>query len=219
MKERIDMTKNTRGLGILALAAALVAAGCASKGFVRQEIAALHDRDRELESNLEQTQTRLEDTEVRLSGRLDDQGANLDEASQTAREALQRAIDAGKLAEGKLLFETVLSDDKVKFGLNRAQLSDEAKVALDELGSRLTEVNREVYLEIQGHTDASGPEELNLELGEQRAEVVRRYLNLEHDIPLHRIATISYGEAAPVAVNDTREGRAQNRRVAVVVLR
>jgi outer membrane protein OmpA-like peptidoglycan-associated protein len=47
---------------------------------------------------------------------------------------------------------------------------------------------------------------------------VRRYLNLEHGIPLHRMSVISYGEAAPVADNDSKEGRAQNRRVALVVL-
>lgn len=217
------MSKTPRWLAILALATALLAVGCASKTFVRdeiqQEIAALQDRDRELESNLEHTQTSLAATDERLTGRIDEQGENLEEASQTAREALQRAIEAGKLAEGKLLFETVLSDDKVKFGFDRAELSDEAKAALDELGNRLTEVNREVYLEIQGHTDATGTDEYNQRLGEERAEKVRRYLNLEHHIPLHRIATISYGETAPVADNGTREGRAQNRRVAVVVLR
>ena len=126
---------------------------------------------------------------------------------------------AGKLAEGKLLFETVLADDKVKFGSDHIELTDEARSALDELGSQLIEVDRKVYLEVQGHTDAIGEDSYNLSLGEKRAENVRRYLNLEHQIPLHRIATISYGEAAPVADNKTREGRAQNRRVVVVVLR
>lgn len=209
------MTKKPRWLGIVTLAAALLAAGCASKGFVRQELDLLHERDRELEANLEHTQTRVDRTEEILN----EHGVELGEVSDTAREALQRALDAGKLAEGKLLFETVLSEDKAKFGFGRAELSDEAKTALDELGSRLTEVNREVYLEVQGHTDAIGKEDYNLRLGELRAESVRRYLNLEHEIPLHRIATISYGESAPVAGNDTPEGRAQNRRVAVVVLR
>ncbi|HVR30200.1 MAG TPA: OmpA family protein, partial [Thermoanaerobaculia bacterium] len=64
----------------------------------------------------------------------------------------------------------------------------------------------------------SGPEDYNLMLGEQRAESVRRYLNMEHGIPLHRMSVISYGETAPVVDNDSREARAQNRRVALVVL-
>ena len=54
------------------------------------------------------------------------------EASKTAQEALQRAQEAGKLAEGKLLYETVLTDDQVRFGFDKAELSDEAKAALDE---------------------------------------------------------------------------------------
>ena len=51
-----------------------------------------------------------------------------------------------------------------------------------------------------------------------RAEAVRRYLNQKHSIPLHRINVISYGESAAVADNATRQGRSQNRRVALVVL-
>jgi outer membrane protein OmpA-like peptidoglycan-associated protein len=79
--------------------------------------------------------------------------------------------------------------------------------------------NQGIYLEIQGHTDATGDPEYNLGLGEERAENVRRYLNREYQIPLHRIATVSYGETVPVADNATRDGRSANRRVVVVVLR
>ncbi len=210
------------GLMILLAALVLTTVGCASKGFVRREIdtqvAELAQRSTVLETNLEQTQTRLDRTDERLTGENQEQDQHIDEVSQTALEALERAREAGKLAEGKLLFEAVLSDDKVRFGFDKAELGDEAKAALNMLGDRLKEENREVYLEIQGHTDTSGPEVHNLNLGEKRAEVVRRYLNLELGIPLHRMETISYGEAAPIADNDSREGRAQNRRVVIVVL-
>ena len=57
-------------------------------------------------------------------------------ASKTAQEALDRAVAAGRLAEGKLLYETVLSDDKVKFGFDKAELSAEAKAALDAFRRR-----------------------------------------------------------------------------------
>ena len=135
----------------------------------------------------------------------------------TAGEALMRANAAHKLAEGKFLFEVVLSDDSVKFPVNRDELSPEAEARLAELVQRLTAENRNVYLEIQGHTDASGEAGFNEELGEARAEAVRRYLS-RNSIALNRMATISYGEDSPVAPNDTPEGRAQNRRVAIVVL-
>ena len=65
------------------------------------------------------------------------------ETSQTAQEALQRAQEAGKLAQGKFLYETVLSDDKVKFGFDTSDLSPEAEAALDEFASQLTERKQE----------------------------------------------------------------------------
>lgn len=135
----------------------------------------------------------------------------------TAGEALQRANAAHKLAEGKFLYEVVLSDDSVKFPTDRYALSPEAEARLAELAQRLKAENRNVYLEIQGHTDATGDEGYNENLGEARAEAVRRYL-AKQGVALNRMATISYGEESPVAPNETPEGRSQNRRVAIVVL-
>ena len=134
-----------------------------------------------------------------------------------AGQALERATAAHKLAEGKFLYEVVLSDDSMKFPTDEDALSPEAEARLAELTQRLKAENRNVYLEIQGHTDATGDEDYNEQLGEARAEAVRRVLSRD-GIALNRMATISYGEEEPVASNDTPEGRAQNRRVAIVVL-
>ena len=79
------------------------------------------------------------------------------------------------------------------FKLNSDDLSDSAKGELDSLASRLKADNRNVFLEIEGHTDSSGPEAFNLVLGQRRAESVRRYLNGNHSIPLHRMSVITYG--------------------------
>jgi peptidoglycan-associated lipoprotein len=190
-----------------ALLLAFATTGCATKKYVRQETQAVHTRVDEVEASVEQAQTRMDQQDVKVS-----------EVSRTAQEALQRAVDAGKLAEGKLLYETVLTDEKVKFGFNQAELSPEARAALDEFASQLKGDNKSVYVEIQGHTDNVGAEEYNEELGLSRAEAVRRYLNQQHGFPLHRINVISYGETAAVSDNTTREGRATNRRVALVVL-
>ncbi|HYC98001.1 OmpA family protein [Brevundimonas sp.] len=135
----------------------------------------------------------------------------------TAGEALARANAAHQLAEGKFLYEVVLSDDSMKFPTDQHALSPEAEARLAELVQRLKAENRNVYLEIQGHTDAVGDAEYNEQLGAARAEAVRRFLSRD-GIALNRMATISYGEEAPVAPNETPEGRAQNRRVAIVVL-
>jgi len=135
----------------------------------------------------------------------------------TAGEALNRANAAHKLAEGKFLYEVVLSDDSVKFPVDKHALSPEAQQRLSELVQRLRSENRNVYLEIQGYTDSTGSPEYNEKLGQERAEAVRRYLS-EQGVALNRMATISYGQDHPVAPNDTTEGRAQNRRVAIIVL-
>jgi outer membrane protein OmpA-like peptidoglycan-associated protein len=75
-----------------------------------------------------------------------------------------------------------------------------------------------VWIEIEGHTDNVGAKEFNEQLGLERAEAVKRYLYEQHQVPLHKINVISYGEDKPAAPNRTRDGRAQNRRVVIKVL-
>ncbi len=202
--------------------AALATSGCATKKYVQTENKAIHTRIDEVQGEVEKTQTRLDAQEKRVDnvqGQVTQVQGQVSEASKTAQEALQRAQEAGKLAEGKLLYEKVLTDDKVKFGFNKHELSSTAKAALDEFAGGLKQQGQAVYIEIQGHTDNVGGKDYNEKLGLSRAEAVRQYLNKEHKFPLHRINVISYGAAEPIADNKTREGRAQNRRVALVVLR
>ncbi|MBK6741755.1 MAG: OmpA family protein [Hydrogenophilales bacterium] len=145
--------------------------------------------------------------------------AGLASVSATAKEALDRAIAAGKLAEGKLLFETVLSEAVAEFAFDKATLPKAAKVELKTLAEKLKAENQNVYIEIQGHTDNVGGTAGNMALGQERAEAVMTYLNSEFGIPLHRMSALSYGESRPVADNKTKSGRAQNRRVVLVVLK
>ena len=179
--------------------ATLAVTGCATKGFVREQVG-------------------QEDIRV---GQVNDRVGQVDQhvgrVEGTAKDALDRANAAHKLAEGKVLYQVVLSDDSVKFPVKVHELSPEAKSRLDELAMKLKSENQNVYLEIQGHTDARGSDDFNDKLGAERAEAVRRYLN-QQGIALNRMSTISYGKSSPVAPNDTPEGRAQNRRVVIIVL-
>jgi peptidoglycan-associated lipoprotein len=205
----------------VALAALVGTTGCATKKYVKQETGAVSTRVDEVQGQVEQAQTRLNAHEKTLGTHqqeLNTHEQKIGEISKTAQEALDRAQAAGKLAEGKFLYETVLTDEKVKFGFDKSKLSPEAQAALDDFAQKLTEENKGVYVEIQGHTDNVGSDKYNEELGLKRAEAVRLYLNQKHNFPLFRINVISYGETAPIADNKTREGRAQNRRVALVVL-
>jgi peptidoglycan-associated lipoprotein len=206
----------------LAFALALAATGCATKKYVHEETAAVGARVDTVQGQVEQAQNRLNEHDRQISANAQATQAaaqNAQEASKTAQEALQRAVDAGKLAEGRLLSETVLTDDKVKFGFNAAKLSKTAQEALDQFAEQLKSQNQGVYIEIQGHTDNVGSTKYNEQLGLQRAEAVRRYLNQQQKFPLHRINVISYGKTSPIADNKTREGRSQNRRVALIVLK
>jgi outer membrane protein OmpA-like peptidoglycan-associated protein len=187
--------------------------GCATKKYVAGEVGQVNTRVDGVQTQVEDAQTKIKVHEGRITKNEQDTAA----ASKTAKEALDRAVAAGRLAEGKLLYETVLSDDKVKFGFDKAVLSDEAKAALDAFAAQLKAENKNVYIEVQGHTDNVGGELYNEKLGKQRAEAVEEYL-AKQGIPLFRIESISYGESEPVADNKTREGRAQNRRVVLVVL-
>jgi peptidoglycan-associated lipoprotein len=184
--------------------------GCATKRYVGEEVskssAASERRISEVQTQVEAAQSRVREHDTHLA-----------ELDKSTRDALERAEAAGKLAEGKFVYSLVLSDDAVKFPVNRHELSKEAQDKLMEFADRLKGENKNVYLEIQGHTDASGDKLYNYKLGEERAEAVRRFLS-KQGIALNRMSTISYGEEDPVSKNTSRKGRAQNRRVVVVVL-
>jgi peptidoglycan-associated lipoprotein len=173
--------------------------GCATKDYVLQQFGVV---DQKVTAD---------------EGRLNQHDARIADLDRTSREALDRAQAAGKLAEGKFLYSMVLSDDSVKFPTNSSDLSPEAQTRLLDFVQKLKTENKNVYLEIQGHTDSTGPKALNMQLGEERAETVRLFMNRQ-GVPLNRMSTISYGPDAPVAPNTTKEGRAQNRRVVVIVM-
>ena len=180
--------------------------GCATKSFVREQVAGVDQKVDAQGSRIDAQGNRLDQDDQQLAG-----------LDRTSREALERAQAAGKLAEGKFLYQMVLSDDSVKFPVDRASLSPEAQARLMDFVGKLKTDNRNVYVEIQGHTDATGTPDINKRLGEERAEAVRLFMN-KQGVALNRMATISYGQEAPVAPNNTRQGRAQNRRVVVIVL-
>lgn len=158
-------------------------------------------------SQVETLQQKQQQTDVRL-----------DQLSQSAQEALKRAQEAGVLAKGKVVFEQTFSEDRVKFKLAKYDLDQNAKSALDEFANKVLALNEQYFIEIQGHTDDTGGEQYNEELGQRRADAVRRYLSREHKLPLNRMSTISYGDTLPVESNKTKAGRAANRRVVLVVL-
>ena len=128
------------------------------------------------------------------------------------------AVAADVASTRKLVYEVTLSEDQGNFKFGIADLPDEAKARLDQMIGDLKANPQNIYIEIEGHTDNVGSTALNERLGMERADAVKRYLYEQHQVPLHKINVISYGEEKPVSPNNTRDGRAQNRRVVIKVL-
>lgn len=218
----------------VAVLSALSLSACATNDDIAKAVAPVDAQAQANAAEISRTQSELASTQGvlnnqgdqlgKVGGQVDQLGGQVSSLNgqvgrigATAQEALDRAKAAGVLAEGKFMYSVVLTDDSIKFPANKAQLTPEAQARLDELVTRLKAENKNVYLEIQGYADATGSPQVNERLGAERAEAVRRYLS-SHGVPLSRINTISYGEANPAAPNNTREGRAQNRRVVIQVL-
>jgi len=217
-------------VAVLALTLA-VAPACATKKFVRTEVSQVNDKVTTMGETLEKTQERVRQNEAQIKEvdqRAQQAASQANQAAQAASQQAQQAQEVGKTAHAraetveaatrKLLFEVVLSEDQGKFRFGRTELPDEARSAIDQMVSQLKDQKQAVWIEVEGHTDNVGNAKYNESLGLQRAEVVKRYLHEQHQVPLHKINVISYGEDKPVAPNRTRDGRAQNRRVVIKVL-
>ena len=102
------------------------------------------------------------------------------------------------------------------FDFNKSDIRPEFQSELDEVGKFLQN-HPDAYVMLVGYTDSIGSEEYNLGLSQRRASSAANYLTSNHNIDRDRIVVNYYGEANPIAGNDTEEGRAKNRRVEVAV--
>jgi outer membrane protein OmpA-like peptidoglycan-associated protein len=213
------MNKNkTALLGItVILFALLFSSGCVTKKLMLEEVATLDQKVEGVQTSVEENQKRIKEHDDRLStlgsliteneSKMEEQKAELDDKISEVR----------RYAQGKLIFQEILKSDETTFQFDSYELREEAQVMLDKFVDTLVAQNKGVYLEIQGHTDSTGPEAWNQQLSKKRAEAVMEYLHKKYRIPLHRMAVIGYGSAEPIADNATREGRAKNRRVVILV--
>jgi peptidoglycan-associated lipoprotein len=209
---------------VLAIPVMAIALGgstaCATKKFVNTRVGEVNTKVDSLGRSVEETQERTRANEGRIS-EVDQKAAAAGMTAEEARAAANAAgtkVDTLDAASKRLVYEVTLSEDKGNFKLNRVEIPDEAKAEIDALVSTLKANPNGAYIEIEGHTDATGGKVYNMQLGEKRAEQVKRYLYEQHQVPLHKMNVISFGEDKPVSDNKTRDGRAQNRRVVIKVL-
>jgi len=188
---------------------------------------AVESRAAPLEDRASTTETKLSQVEQnaqRLSGQLDELAAVANTAKGGAR-AAQETADSAVAGVNATNDRISALDDyvpqdvlAVNFKVGSAVLSADSKTKLDELATKA--MNAKGYVvEVSGFADATGSVARNRALSQRRADNVIRYLVENHQIPLRRIVTpYGFGESNPVAENDSREGRAQNRRVEVKLL-
>jgi len=204
---------------------------CATKKFVKTSVGEVNEKVDAQGRSIEETQERTRKNEGRIT-EVDAKAAAADSKAVAANEAAAAArsaatavgteantkFDAIDKASKRLVYEVVLSEDQGNFKFGQVKLPDEAKGKLDEMVASMKQDPKNIYLEIEGHTDNVGDKVTNEKIGLARADAVKRYLYEQYQIPLHKMNVISYGEDKPVAPNKTKAGRAQNRRVVIKVL-
>jgi peptidoglycan-associated lipoprotein len=204
---------------------------CATKKFVRTNVGEVNEKVDSQGRAIEETQERTRKNEGRI-GEVDSKAQAAAQSAQAANDAAAAAsaaatsvgneantkFDSIDKASKRLVYEVVLSEDQGNFKFGKTMLPDQAKTKLDEMVSQMKQDPKNIYLEIEGHTDNIGDKVTNERIGLARADAVKRYLYEQYQIPLHKMNVISYGKDKPVAPNKTKAGRAQNRRVVIKVL-
>jgi len=224
------MKKVVMVVPVLALALSGTTA-CATKKFVRTSVGEVNSKVDTLSKSVEENQERTKANEAKIADvdqrataaaaaadQKAGQAGQRADAAYTAAEAVNSKATALEKASKRIVYEVVLSEDKGNFKFGKAVMPDDTKAEIDTLVQKLKSEPNGAFIEIEGHTDSSGTPAGNYTLGLQRAENVKRYIYEQHQVPLHRINVISYGEDKPIAPNKTRDGRAQNRRVVIKVL-
>jgi outer membrane protein OmpA-like peptidoglycan-associated protein len=228
--------------GIAVLAGLMVLSGCASRKYVRLQTQALEPSIQEAQNGVKENAERIDAVDRRAQGvagtaQAADTKAT---AAQTAAQAAQAAAQAAdrkadtanqglqaannRISTLESRSSTVIGDnytesDKqmVTFKFNSSVLDNQAKSSLDRVAGAVG-TGAGYMIELQGYTDSRGSEQYNLGLSQRRAESVERYL-MTKKIPLYRISIVGLGKDDPVADNKSEQGRAQNRRVEVRVLK
>jgi OmpA-OmpF porin, OOP family len=211
---------------LLASSSLLFSAGCSTKNYVRQQTQPIIDKTNELDTLTAKNTRDITDVDHRASSGIQSVNVKATEADQKAMDARSRADQAQTLANQAGTRVDTLSaqvanldnyhsvvDTSVHFGFDKAELTAKAKAALDQMLAEIP--NTKGYLVVvEGDTDSVGSSMYNYKLSERRADAVVQYLS-EKNVPAHKIYVVGLGKDKAAAPNNTKTGRAQNRRVDV----
>jgi len=232
------------GSGIVILAALMVLSGCASRKYVRQQTDALEPAIKEAQNGVKENAERIDAVDLRAqqgitaAGAADTKATAAQQAAAAAAAAAQAADRKGDTANQGVqaanvritTLETTVrnintidnyaqsSSESITFDFNKSTLTGQAKSTLDKISGDVSGQRTGYMLELEGFTDSVGSELYNIGLSQRRAESVQRYL-VSKNVPLYRVSIVGLGKDNPVADNKTKDGRAQNRRVEVRVMK
>jgi outer membrane protein OmpA-like peptidoglycan-associated protein len=212
----------------------LLESGCATKKYVKQTVDPVSGRVDELSELSQKNEAAIKDVDGRAQSGIQSAQTKANEVDQKATTANQKAEQATQMAQNShnqinkvesSLNERIASIDSykpeqevsVQFKFDQADLTEESKLKLDELTAQIKD-SKNYVLEVRGFTDRTGNEKYNLGLSQRRSDSVIRYL-AQHEVPLFRMFILGLGEFGDAQDNKTRESRAANRRVDIVLLR
>lgn len=217
---------NARDRAYVALRKAELAEVQARIAHTNQETAMLQQRrDQSLQAKQSQTVEELERTRAQLATQqsiVEQQASQLEAETERRRQA-EAAQQEALAALGKI--ENVKQDERgtvitlsgsVIFGSGKSELSPSARRKLSEVATALSQGDTSSKIIVEGHTDSTGSADLNQALSLQRAEAVRSEL-VAQGVPAERVSAQGYGPTRPISDNSTQAGRADNRRVEIVV--
>ena len=234
--EQEPSSDNTRDLSYIALRKVQLASAQARIDVASQEKAAAEREKTRLEQKL--TQSELAEVRRKLTEAEEQRRAEAEklaryneqlqstsqqlEAEKQARLAAEKKADEATANLAKIAMVkqearglVITLSGSVLFSSGRSTLLSNARPKLDEVAAALQKSDAEKFV-VEGHTDSIGSEATNEELSYRRAGTVRDYL-IERGVPAEKIKAIGYGKSRPVADNATAEGRANNRRVEIVI--
>lgn len=213
-------------VAVLAAASLIANVGCATKKYVRNQITPINNKIGELDEITANNSRDIKNVDgkaqegIQAAGQADEKavaaGQSADQANQKAAHVATGLNGLQGTVENLDNFKPV-SSTTVQFAVGKATLTKPDQQLLDEFAQKIGD-QRHFIVQVEGHTDDTGPAAYNAQLSRRRADAVILYLAAKHNIPPFRIYVIGLGEHNPVAENTNSAGRAKNRRVDVQLM-